>query len=65
MSKGKCDVDLSDGKVYGVDWALLSDIKEGAQARKRKKTKDKTVSDPAKKSKKAATPTTQPADEQR
>ena len=65
MSKGKCDVDLSDGKVYGVDWVLLSDIKEGAQARKRKKTKDKTVSDPAKKSKKAATPTTQPADEQR
>ena len=35
---------------------LLSDIKEGAQARKRKKSKDKAAPDPAKKTKKAATP---------
>jgi hypothetical protein len=46
-----------------VDWVLLSEIKEGAQARKRK-TKDKTASNAAKKTKKAATPTAQPADEQ-
>ena len=35
--EGKRNCDLSDGRKYGEDWVLLSEIKEGAKKRKAKK----------------------------